>query len=184
MKRIFDITASAIALCFFLPIFMIIAILIVLDDRGPVLYRQIRVGLNGQLFGMYKFRSMKVNADKIGPYFTSKDDPRITKVGKFLRKSSLDELPQLINVFLGHMSLVGPRPNVPQQESLYSPEKWVKRNLVRPGITGLAQATQRSEATAEERDTLDLDYVDQVSVLFDLKIIILTIVQVITKGGN
>jgi len=163
---------------------LIVAIAIVWDNFGSIFYTQKRIGLNGKEFGMYKFRSMRVDADKIGPYFTSTNDPRITRVGQFLRRTSIDELPQLLNVLLGHMSVVGPRPNVAQQQELYSPVMWKKRNTVKPGITGLAQATKRSAATVEERDSLDLEYVDKHNLMFDLKIIFMTIKQVVVKGGN
>lgn len=184
MKRVFDVFVSLVSLVLFFPLFLVIAPMILLDDFGPIFYRQVRVGLKGRTFQMYKFRSMRVDADKIGPYSTSPNDARITKVGKFLRRSSLDELPQMLNVLLGDMSIVGPRPNVPQQQALYEPCIWDKRNSVKPGITGLAQATKRSEATAEERDRLDMDYVDNVGVFFDLKIMFMTVQQVFRKGGN
>ncbi len=184
MKRLFDITSSLIGLLCLMPLFFFTSLIIIFDNFGPVFYRQARVGLNGQIFHMYKFRSMKVDADKKGPYFTSVDDPRITRIGKWLRKSSIDELPQLLNVLLGQMSIVGPRPNVMQQKELYSEFDWVKRNSVRPGITGLAQATNRSSAIGNERDVLDLEYVDSASFTFDLKIILMTIKQVMLKGGN
>ncbi len=127
---------------------------------------------------------MVVDAATIGPYFTQDGDSRITAVGRFLRKSSLDELPQLFNVLNGDMSIVGPRPNVPEQITEYSEQEWGKRNSVRPGITGQAQALLRSEVTAEERTRLDLDYVDKVSIGFDIRIILLTVRQVLFKGGN
>ena len=184
MKRFFDIVSSLIGLLCLFPLFFLTSLVILLDNFGPVFYKQQRVGLNGKLFGMYKFRSMRVDADKIGPYFTSEDDPRITRAGKWLRRTSIDELPQLINVLLGHMSIVGPRPNVMKQKELYSEINWVKRNSVPPGITGLAQATNRSSATGDERDILDLEYIDKSSFILDLKIILMTIKQVVLKGGN
>lgn len=184
MKRLFDFFSSFVGLFLLLPVFLLTSIIILIDDFGPIFYKQQRVGLNGKFFGMYKFRSMKVNADKIGPYFTSSNDPRITKFGKFLRRSSIDELPQLLNVLFGHMSIVGPRPNVPQQEELYTVDSWEKRNSVRPGITGLAQSINRSGASEKEREHLDLEYVEKANFLFDLKIIIMTIKQVAMKGGN
>lgn len=184
MKRLFDILLSLVVLLCIFPLFLIVAIIIVLDNFGPVFYTQKRIGLNGREFGMYKFRSMRVDADKIGPYFTAANDPRITRVGRWLRRTSIDELPQLLNVLLGHMSVVGPRPNVAQQQELYSPVMWEKRNTVKPGITGLAQATKRSAATVEERDTLDLEYVDKHNLMFDLNIIFMTIKQILVKGGN
>lgn len=184
MKRFFDIMSSLLGLLCLFPLFIFTSLVILLDNWGPVFYKQQRVGLNGKLFGMYKFRSMRVDADKVGPYFTSKNDPRITRVGKWLRKTSIDELPQMLNVILGHMSIVGPRPNVMKQKELYSKVNWAKRNSVRPGITGLAQATSRSSATGGQRDVLDLEYIDKCSFVFDLKIILMTIKQIVLKGGN
>ncbi|KTL61794.1 sugar transferase [Photorhabdus laumondii subsp. laumondii] len=184
MKRLFDILISGFSLLLFSPFLFIIALMIRFSDNGPIFYKQKRVGLNGKSFEIFKFRSMKINSDKIGPYFTSDNDPRITKIGKFLRKTSIDELPQLLNVLLNDMSIVGPRPNVPQQESLYTPENWKKRNSVQPGITGLSQATLRSDATADQRLKMDLYYIDHSRLLFDIKIILMTIMQVIKKGGN
>lgn len=184
MKRIFDVVVSVLLLILICPFLVMVAIIVKVLDPGPIFYKQWRVGLNGHMFGMYKFRSMKVEADKVGPYFTSEDDPRITSVGKWLRKTSVDELPQLLNVLLGHMSIVGPRPNVLQQKELYIESFWNKRNSVRPGITGLAQATRRSELESDERNAMDLEYVDNCSLLLDVKIIFMTIKQVIFKGGN
>lgn len=184
MKRVFDLLFSLSCLIMLLPLFLIVSLLIFIDGFGPVFYRQDRVGRDGQIFSMLKFRSMKVDADKNGTYFTSENDDRITRIGKFLRKSSIDELPQFINVLLGDMSLIGPRPNVPQQVSLYSEDSWKKRHKVRPGITGLAQATKRSSASDSEREELDLYYVDHQSLTLDIKIFLLTIKQVLLKGGN
>jgi len=185
MKRLFDIAVSLIALVLLSPIMLAVATAIKLGSPGPVLFSQQRVGVRGELFPVFKFRSMVVDATTQGPYFTQGNDPRITKVGAFLRKTSLDELPQLLNVLLGYMSLVGPRPNVPAQRDEYSQEQWDKRNIVRPGITGLAQAVKRSSATPEERTRLDLEYVDKVSIWFDIYVILLTIKQVASgKGAN
>lgn len=184
LKRGFDILSAGFFLLVSAPVWLLIAIMIKAYDGGPVFYRQIRTGLGGRTFGVLKFRSMVQNADKIGGYSTADDDPRITPIGRFIRRTSLDELPQLFNVLLGDMSVVGPRPDVPEQRSLYSAEEFGKRNRVRPGITGLAQATIRSAATPEERKRLDLEYVDRAGLLLDLKILALTVRQVLTKGGN
>lgn len=184
LKRAFDVTVSLVAIVISSPLWVVIALCIFLSDRGPVLYRQQRVGLGGTTFGIFKFRTMVPNADKIGGYSTAFGDPRITKLGGFLRRYSLDELPQFLNVLLGHMSLVGPRPDVPMQKSLYSETEYAKRNSVRPGITGLAQATSRSRATAEERKKLDLEYVDKAGFLFDLRVIAMTVRQIVAVGGN
>ena len=183
MKRCLDAGASALVLAILWPVLALIALVVRLDSPGPVFYRQERVGRGGRRFLIFKFRSMVSNADQIGPYHTARGDARITRVGAILRKTSLDELPQLLNVLRGDMSLVGPRPDVPAQESLYKPADWAKRNSVRPGLTGLAQATLRSAATPEERRQLDLEYVDRASVMFDLKIIFMTIRQVLGRGS-
>lgn len=185
MKRLFDIAVSLIALVLFSPVMLLVALAIKLGSKGPVLFTQPRVGVHGELFPVFKFRSMVVGAASQGPYFTQGNDPRITPIGALLRKTSLDELPQLLNVLLGHMSLVGPRPNVPAQRDEYSQAQWDKRNSVRPGITGLAQAIKRSAATPDERTQLDLEYVDKASLWFDIYVILLTVKQVVAgKGTN
>lgn len=184
MKRLFDILVSLVALLVFAPVMLVVALLIKWQSPGPVLFRQTRVGLHGQHFSIYKFRSMVVDAAEKGPYFTKGDDPRITSIGRILRKTSLDELPQILNVLLGNMSVVGPRPDVPVQREGYTQEQWDKRNSVRPGITGLAQAVKRSSATPEERTRLDLEYVDKASVWFDIYIILLTVKQVLFARGT
>lgn len=184
LKRVFDIVVSLVALILLLPIFLITATFIFLYDGHSVVFFQNRVGLAGKLFRLYKFRSMVVNAEKLGGYSTLDNDSRITPVGRFIRRSSIDELPQLINVLKGEMSIVGPRPDVLKQKSEYSDEEWLKRLSVKPGITGLAQATLRSSATPEQRKRLDLDYVEQQSMWLDIKVIILTLKQVVFRGGN
>jgi lipopolysaccharide/colanic/teichoic acid biosynthesis glycosyltransferase len=184
LKRVFDISLSLLALLVLFPLFFIVSLGIYCSDKGPFFFKQKRVGRNGTEFGIYKFRSMVVNAESLGGYSTADADPRITAIGRWIRKTSIDELPQLINVLLGDMSLVGPRPDVPAQKKLYTEQEWQLRNSVRPGITGLAQATLRSEATTEQRKALDLQYVQEISLLTDLKIIFMTIRQVVMKGGN
>lgn len=183
MKRLFDFIVALSVLAIIWPLILFIAIAVRLDSPGPVFYRQQRVGLGGRTFEIYKFRSMVANADRVGSYQTVKADPRITRVGRFLRMTSLDELPQLFNVIKGDMSLVGPRPDVPAQRQLYTEDDWARRSSVRPGITGLAQATLRSAATPEQRLALDLDYVERASLLFDIKVILLTLRQVLGKGS-
>lgn len=184
MKRSIDIILSLSSLILLSPLMLIVAALIYLDDHGSVLYKQVRIGFGGREFKILKFRSMVLNADKIGGYSTMDGDPRITKIGRFIRRTSLDELPQLFNVLSGDMSIVGPRPDVPAQRSLYTSEEWEIRHRVKPGITGLAQAKRRSEATLEERKSMDLYYAENSSVWFDIKIIVMTVGQIITKGGN
>ncbi len=155
MKRPMDIMFSCLALLILSPVLLATAAAVLVDSGRPVFYRQTRVGRGGQAFGMYKFRSMAANAAAIGPFYTASDDPRITRVGRWIRRTSLDELPQLLNVLAGDMSLVGPRPDVPAQRSLYSDADWALRCSVRPGITGLAQVKLRSEGTEDQRRELD-----------------------------
>lgn len=182
IKRIIDVVFSVVLLIVLSIPFFIIAILIKVDSKGVVFYRQKRVGKNGKLFEIYKFRTMVADADKIGSFSTSKNDSRITKVGAFLRKTSLDELPQVINVILGEMSFIGPRPDVPQQKELYSEEEFTQRHQVLPGITGLAQCVNRHTATLEERKQSDIYYANNVSLALDMKIILLT-VKTVLKGS-
>ena len=192
MKRLMDVLLSLAALLVLSPVLLLTALAVALDSGVPVLFRQTRLGLHGREFGMLKFRSMVKNAAAIGPYFTSGDDPRITRVGRFIRRTSLDELPQLINVLKGDMSLVGPRPDVPAQRELYSAADWQTRCSVRPGITGLAQARLRSEATPEQRLALDLQYARDCAgesacgsaVWLDLKIMAWTLQRLTGQGAN
>jgi lipopolysaccharide/colanic/teichoic acid biosynthesis glycosyltransferase len=184
MKRVLDVLVAAAALIVLSPVLALVALAIVLETGLPVLFRQVRIGLGGREFGMYKFRSMVRNAAAVGPYYTSAADPRITRVGAFIRRTSLDELPQLFNVLAGDMSLVGPRPDVPAQRSLYTSEDWAQRCSVRPGITGLAQATLRSQATPEQRLALDLRYAREHSLWLDLRILAWTVGRLTGKGAN
>lgn len=184
MKRLSDILLSFLALVLLSPLMLATALVIVLDDGAPVLFRQIRVGRYGREFGMFKFRSMVRNAAAVGPYFTASGDSRITRVGRFIRRTSLDELPQLLNVLGGAMSLVGPRPDVPAQRGNYSVQDWENRCRLRPGITGLAQVVLRSEGTEEERLALDLQYIREASMWLDLKIMVLTLGRLGGRGSN
>ena len=184
MKRLTDIMLSMAALVLLSPVLLLAALAVMLDSGLPILFRQTRVGLGGQEFSMYKFRSMIKNAAFTGPYFTDTNDARITRVGHFIRRTSIDELPQIINVLLGDMSLVGPRPDVPVQKSLYAPDDWAQRCSVRPGITGLAQALIRSTGTPQDRLDLDLRYIKEQSMLLDIKIMWLTLSRLSGKGGN
>ena len=179
-----DVLLSLVALVSLSPVLAATAVAIAAESGWPVLFRQTRLGLNGQSFGMFKFRSMVKNAAAIGPYFTSNDDPRITRVGRFIRRTSLDELPQLFNVLTGDMSLVGPRPDVPAQRSLYVDADWAQRCSVRPGITGLAQAKIRSGGSEGERLALDLRYTREQSLWLDLKILWWTLGRLSGKGSN
>lgn len=184
MKRLLDILIASVTLILLSPVLLAVAVAVCLDDGGPVFFRQVRVGRGCREFGMLKFRSMVVDAPLRGGFSTADGDPRITRVGRFIRRTSLDELPQLLNVLIGDMSLVGPRPDVPAQRELYEASEWTRRHAVRPGITGLAQATLRSDATPEQRKNLDLEYAGRASVWLDMRIMLLTFRQLISKGGN
>ena len=192
-KRTFDYVFSLIGLICLSPLFLILAVLIKMDSHGPVFYKQRRVGKNGEFFYMYKFRSMVVNADQLkgklksfnevkGPAFKIKDDPRITRIGKFIRKYSLDELPQLLNVLKGEMSLIGPRPPLPNEVEQYTDWDWRRLEVV-PGITGLWQVSGRSELTFEQWVNLDIYYIENWSLWMDLKILLKTIPVVIKGEG-
>jgi lipopolysaccharide/colanic/teichoic acid biosynthesis glycosyltransferase len=182
-KRIFDIAISSFLLILLAPLIGLIAIAIKLISSGPVFYRQVRVGKGARRFQMLKFRSMVQNADRLGGWSTQTDDPRITRVGKILRFSSLDELPQLVNVLRGEMSLVGPRPSVPNQLSEYTEEQRRIILSVRPGITGLAQVSGRSALTSEEQIACNVDYVLHWTFVLDLKILLKTMWVVATRQG-
>lgn len=192
-KRLFDFLVSSIALIILSPLFLIISLLIYIDDQGPIFYSQIRIGRDGKPFKMYKFRSMVTNADELlenlrsqneveGPMFKMKEDPRITTVGKFIRKTSIDEFPQLFNVLIGQMSLVGPRPPLKNETTQYSP--YDKQRLwVVPGCTGLWQATERNNVGFHEMVELDIEYIKRSSLTFDLYLIIKTIKIIIIPNG-
>ena len=184
MKRVFDVALSLFALVLLLPLMVLAAVAVLLESGRPILFSQTRLGLGGREFAMYKFRSMVKDASTIGPYHTAAGDARITPVGRFLRRTSIDELPQLLNVLKGDMSLVGPRPDVPAQRSLYSAADWDVRCSVRPGITGLAHARLRSQATEAQRLALDLQYATEHNLWMDLKIVLLTLGRVSGQGSN
>jgi lipopolysaccharide/colanic/teichoic acid biosynthesis glycosyltransferase len=184
MKRVFDILVSAVLLVVTAPLLIAAAVAVAAESGLPVLFRQTRVGLGGREFTIYKFRSMVKNAASAGPYYTAAGDARITRVGAFLRRSSIDELPQLLNVLRGDMSLVGPRPDLPAQRALYKPADWQARCSVRPGITGLSQALLRSQATPQERLELDLRYAREASLALDLKILGLTFRRLSGAGAT
>lgn len=181
MTRICDIFLSFLALVTLSPLLLVVAIVIRLESPGSPVFRHERVGKCGKRFYMNKLRSMVRDAPKLGAYATRPGDPRITCIGRFIRATSIDELPQLWNVLTGEMSLVGPRPDVPAQEELYAPADWAKRLSVRPGVTGLAQVTRRSSATAAERLEKDLEYVDNQSVGLYFLVLGRTIKLVLSK---
>lgn len=168
IKRFIDIILSLIALLLLWPLFVIIAILIKLDDHGPVFYKQIRTGKDGKNFEMFKFRTM--NVVPRGEEMRMSHDKRVTDIGKFLRKTSLDELPQFLNILYGKMSFIGPRPWIVEYYERFNDEQ-KRRVNVRPGIIGLAQAKGRNSLTIFEKIKYDLEYVDKLTFLMDLKIL-------------
>ena len=184
-KRILDIVLSLIGLIFFIIAFIIVAPLIWFNDRGPIFYSAYRLGKNGKKFKMYKFRSMKVNApdirNKDGSTYNGDDDPRITKIGRILRKTSIDELPQIINVLIGDMSFIGPRPFLVGKFDSITQKKLEIITAVRPGITGYSQSYFRNSISQNEKMKNDIYYVEHLSFLFDIKIFFKTIISVIKK---
>lgn len=184
LKRAIDISGAFLGLVVLSPIILIISILIKLDSKGPILFSQNRVGKDKKVFKMYKFRSMVVNAEELksklkeqnemsGPMFKMKEDPRVTKIGKFIRKTSIDELPQLINVIKGEMSLVGPRPSLPKEVEQF--ESWMmERFKVKPGLTCYWQVYGRNDIDFEEWMKLDVQYVRKRNLLTDIKLIFKT----------
>ncbi len=183
-KRAFDVVLALLALLLLALPMLAAALAVWLDSGSPVLFTQWRAGLGGRPFRLYKFRSMVRDAASLGPYRTGRDDARITRVGRWLRRSSVDELPQLFNVLRGDMSLVGPRPDVLAQQADYRAEDWALRCSVRPGITGLAQALYRSRATPQQRLAADLDYARHHGMLRDLRILAMTFRQLTQKSAN
>jgi undecaprenyl phosphate N,N'-diacetylbacillosamine 1-phosphate transferase len=185
IKRFIDIFVSLIAIIILFPILIIIALSIKLTSKGPVIFKQERLGKDGKIFNILKFRTMIVNAEKIGDglFVKNSEDNRISKVGRFLRHSSLDELPQLFNVLIGNMSLVGPRPPVPYHPCKYEEYNEIqkKRFTMKPGITGLVQTTVRNYASWDKRIIIDCEYINKFSVYLDLKICFNTIRKIILK---
>lgn len=193
-KRVLDLIFSIVALIILFPFLLIISIIIKFDSKGPVFFKQERIGLNGKIFIIYKFRTMVENAENIGTgvIVNTDKDSRITHMGKFLRRLSIDELPQLFNVLNGSMSIVGPRPPVtyhPYDGYENYPEWAKKRFLIKPGITGLAQIVLRNSVSWDERFIYDIKYADKLTFFTDIKIIIGTIFAVFNskslyKEGN
>jgi len=193
-KRLFDFVASVVLLVLLSPLFLLIALLIKLEDDGPVFFVQTRVGKNGRHFRMWKFRSMYGNAEQRlknllagnqhshGGTFKMRNDPRLTRVGRLLRRSSMDELPQVFNVLIGQMSLVGPRPPVPREVALYSPAER-RRLTVTPGITCLWQIGGRAEIDFSGQAQLDVQYIERQSFWGDIKILLKTIPAVLSGRG-
>lgn len=194
IKRLMDILGSGLGLLLVAPVMLALAIAIKLDSKGPVLFKQVRAGRHGRKFTMFKFRSMVTDAEELraklehlnemdGPVFKIKHDPRITRVGRLIRATSLDELPQLFNIFVGDMSLVGPRPPLPSEVAQYEPRQR-RRLSVKPGLTGLWQVSGRNQVDFDQWMKLDLEYIDNWSLWLDLKIIFQTIPAVIRGTGS
>lgn len=194
IKRVIDVIFASIALILLSPVFAIIAIAIKIDSKGPVFFAHKRIGKNGNIIKLYKFRSMVINAEELIKSFTPEqmkeykenykltNDPRITKVGKFLRKTSLDELPQLINIINGDLSIIGPRPVVADELEKYGVNK-DKFLSVTPGLTGYWAANGRSNTTYEQRMEMELYYIDNLSLKMDIKVFFKTILSVVKKEG-
>lgn len=187
LKRLFDILSTFIAIILLFLVWIIIPIIIKIDSKGPVFFKQERRGKNGKVFKMLKFRSMVVDAEKTGPgLFNYENDPRVTKVGRFLRKTSLDELPQLFNIFAGQMSVVGPRPCVKYELGDFDTlnKKYKKRFKMKPGLTGLAQVKGRNDISWDEKVTFDNLYIDKFKkygIFLDIKILFLSVFKVFKK---
>lgn len=194
IKRILDILLGTIGLIILLPIFVVIGIFIKIDSKGPVFFLHKRIGKNGKEFKMYKFRTMHENAEDMIKNFTEEqmkewkenyklaNDPRITKVGDFLRRTSLDELPQIINIVKGDLSIIGPRPVIKEELEKYGENK-EKFLSVKPGLTGYWASSGRSETSYRKRMKMELYYVDNISFQFDMKIFFRTVISVIKKEG-
>lgn len=184
-KRLFDVIVSLVGLIITSPILLLAAIAIKLESPGPIIFKQERLGLDGKVFRIYKFRSMCIDAEKSGVYET-KGDPRVTRVGKFIRKTSIDELPQFVNILEGDMSLIGPRPALTYHPWTYDEYTDAQKRMfhVRPGVTGWAQVNGRKEVEWPRRIKLNVEYVDNLSFLLDVKIFFKTIIKVLTMQEN
>lgn len=187
IKRLIDIILSLVGMPFFVLSFIFVAPVIYFTDKGPIFYNAERIGQYGKLFKMYKYRSMYVNAPDIrladGSTYNGEDDPRVTKIGKILRKTSVDEIPQVLNVFLGNMSVIGPRPDTPKGAHRY-PEEEKFFLQVKPGITGYSQAYYRNSVDGETKAKHDMYYAQNISFLFDVKIFFKTIETVLLGRGT
>lgn len=187
VKRFLDVTASFLGLVLLSPLLLAVSILIKIDSRGPVIFRQTRIGRNGKVFEIYKFRSMCVGAEKTGSgVYSGKGDARVTRIGKILRTTSIDELPQLLNILKGEMSFVGPRPPLTYHPWKYEEYTDFQKRMfeVRPGITGWAQVNGRKDVEWHKRIELNVWYVDHMSLLLDIKIMFMTAFKVLTNADN
>jgi lipopolysaccharide/colanic/teichoic acid biosynthesis glycosyltransferase len=184
VKRLIDIITAILALPLWLLILLVVGPIIYIQDRGPIFYNAGRLGKNGKVFKMYKFRSMKMNAPDIrnadGSTYNAEDDPRLTSIGKIIRKTSIDETPQIINILKGDMSVIGPRPDLPEHMNLYEGEESRKLEI-RPGVTGYSQAYFRNTIPWKERIINDIYYIDHLSLWIDIKIFFKTVVSVLKR---
>lgn len=189
MKRAFDFTVSLLLIIILFPLFLLISLIVLIDAGTPVIFRQYRVGKDNKLFYIYKFRTMRKGVRNVATAELTDSEKYITKSGRFLRKTSLDELPQLVNVLLGDMSFVGPRPLIPEEKEIRALRKEYNVYSVRPGITGWAQINGRDNLTDEEKALFDKEYIDKQSISFDIKILFKTVFVVlkrenISEGGE
>ena len=184
-QRVLDIILSVIGLLVGIPLMIIFGILIKIEDNGPITYKQERLGKGGKRFYIYKLRSMRTDAEKFGAQWAEKDDPRITKVGKFIRKTRIDEIPQLFNILKGDMSIIGPRPERPEFTLEFNEEipGFINRLAVKPGLTGWAQVNGGYDITPKEKLVEDIYYIKNRSILLDFKIILKTVKVVLTGDG-
>lgn len=184
-SRILDILLSLLGLSIGIPLIIIFGILVKLEDGGPIIYKQERLGKDGKIFNLYKIRSMRIDAEKFGVQWAQNNDPRVLKVGKFIRKTRIDEIPQLFNILKGDMSIVGPRPERPMFTMQFNEEidGFVDRLVVKPGLTGLAQVNGGYEMTPEEKLHWDVKYIKNRSNLLDIEIILKTIKIILTGYG-
>jgi len=184
VKRLLDFGISLMAFPFWGILFLVIAPIIYFQDKGSVFYNAPRLGKDGKIFKMYKFRSMKMNAPDLrnedGSTFNAEDDPRLTKIGKFIRKTSIDETPQLLNVLKGDMSLIGPRPDLPEHKALYEGEE-IRKLEIKPGVTGFNQAYYRNTVPWKERIKNDIYYIDHLTMCLDVKVFFKTLVSVLKR---
>ena len=181
MKRAFDFTVSLALIIILLPVFLLVSIIVLIDAGTPVIFRQYRVGKDNKLFYIYKFRTMRKNTRNAATAELTDSDKFITKSGRILRKTSLDELPQLVNVLLGDMSFVGPRPLIPEEKEIRALRKEYNVYSVKPGITGLAQVNGRDNLSIEEKALFDKEYVDKQSIGLDIKILFKTVMVVLKR---
>ena len=184
-QRVLDIVLSVVGLLVGIPLIAIFGILIKLEDNGPITYKQERLGKGGKRFYIYKLRSMRTDAEKFGAQWAEKNDPRITKVGKFIRKTRIDEIPQLFNILKGDMSIIGPRPERPEFTQEFNEEipGFINRLAVKPGLTGWAQVNGGYDITPQEKLVGDIYYIENRSILLDFKIILKTVKVVLTGHG-